>query len=73
MKPPVASSDDVLAAIADTITATGYPPSIRDLSRDLSVSLGTVHKRICELEEEGRIERVIVNNTTRQIRIKENT
>lgn len=63
--------DDIIAAVRKSMLERGFPPTIRELGKELGLGVATVHERLRELEKEGRIVRVIAGNVTRAIRIVE--
>ena len=46
-------SDPVVKAIEVSLEERGYPPSLRELSTNLGMSIGWVHQRLRQLEQAG--------------------
>lgn len=49
--------DKVIASIATSLEARGYPPSVRELADEHAVSTLTVRRDLDRLVREGKIER----------------
>lgn len=50
-------SDDLVAAIRDSIKRRGYPPSVRELAEEFGCSVGHMYKLLRDAENEGLIRR----------------
>lgn len=62
-------TDDLLRAIRVSMDERGYPPSVRELAHKFNVSVGTIHKRMVDLEASGRIKRETKGGHTKVLRI----
>lgn len=65
-QPPTARQLDVLRAISGHISTHGWPPTLRDLGKELNVSFVTVRQHLVALGDKSLIER---EATSRSIRL----
>jgi DNA-binding Lrp family transcriptional regulator len=63
-----ASDDQIIDFIVET-NKRGWPPSITEIGEEVGLSRTQTHARLVELEQKGRIKRVVSGGITRGIEV----